>query len=187
MAQHDGQIADAGDGLVHPGFVLRIERAKIAGDGDGVYLVLDLVDLGQNGGQIQRFLLPAIQIVSSSKVIVIRRGKTSFHLEGFDEIWVVADVYVFTKGKDKDKEYKKDENQRDTFPKGITFTVDVPADADTWTKQKSKRQLSLVYFDKSKDKWVTFEGQKRAGNVVTVTLKEWIKDPPIGWGGTEPR
>lgn len=106
---------------------------------------------------------------------------------GFDEIWVVADVYVFTKGKDKDKEYKKVENQRDTFPKGITFTVDVPADADTWTKQKSKRQLSLVYFDKSKDKWVTFEGQKRAGNVVTVTLKKWIKDPPLGWGGTEPK
>ena len=103
--------------------------------------------------------------------------------EGFDKIWVVADVYVFKKGKN----HKDVANQSDNFPKGITFTVDVPADADTWTKQKSKRQLSLVYFDKSKDKWVKFEGQKRAGNSVTVTLKKWIKDPPIGWGGTEPR
>ena len=103
--------------------------------------------------------------------------------EGFDKIWVVADVYVFKKGKN----HKDVANQSDTYPKGITFTVGVPADADTWTKQKSKRQLFLVYFDKTKNKWVKFEGQKRSGNSVTVTLKKWIKDPPIGWGGTEPR
>ena len=107
--------------------------------------------------------------------------------DGYDEIWVVADVYVFTKGKDKDKEYKKVENQRDTFPKGITFTVSVPADADTWTGKNPNRQLFLVYFDKTKDKWVKFEGQKRSGNTVTVTLKKWIKDPPLGWGGVEPK
>lgn len=106
---------------------------------------------------------------------------------GFDEVWVVADVYVFTKGKDKDKQYKKVENQRDTFPKGITFTATVATDADTWTGKKTGRQVFLVYFDKTKDKWVKFEGQKRDGNTVTVTLKKWIKDPPVGWGGTEPR
>jgi len=107
--------------------------------------------------------------------------------EGYDMIWVVADVYVFTKGKDKDKAYKNVENQRDTFPKGITFTVSVPADVDSWSKQKANRKLDLVYFDKTKNKWVKFEGQNRSGNAVTVTLKKWIKDPPVGWGGVEPK
>jgi len=102
---------------------------------------------------------------------------------GFDEIWVVADVYVFKKGKN----HKDVANQSDDFRKGITFTVTISADADTWTGKKTGRQVFLVYFDKTKDKWVKFEGQKRDGNTVTVTLKKWIKDPPVGWGGTEPR
>jgi len=106
--------------------------------------------------------------------------------EGFDDIWVVADVYVFTKGKDKDKQYKKVENQRDTFPKGITFTATISADADTWIKKKTGRKVFLVYFDKTKDKWIQFAGQKRDGNTVTVTLNKWIKDPPVGWGGVDP-
>ena len=127
----------------------------------------------------------SVEILDDDLDVVGDPPPAPVNTEGYDQIWVVADVYVFTKG--KDKEYKKVENQRDTFPKGITFTVGVPAEADKWTGDKSNRQLFLVYFDKTKNKWVKFEGQKRSGNSVIVTLKKWIKDPPLGWGGVEPK
>jgi hypothetical protein len=56
---------------------------------------------------------------------------------------------------------------------------------DPWVKQNSKDKLSLVYYDKSKEKWFKFKGQQvdLNANKATVTLKKWIKDPPMGWGG----
>jgi hypothetical protein len=105
---------------------------------------------------------------------------------GFAKIWVIADVYVFDKGKD----HKKVANQSDNFPKGITFEVPIPPAVlnDSWVQKNSKNLLSLVYFDKNKDKWIKFKDQQidLSSNKATVTLKKWIKDPPVGWGGDNP-
>ena len=106
---------------------------------------------------------------------------------GFAKIWVVADVYVIKAGS---KNHKDVANQRDNFPKGITFEVPIPPAVlnDPWVKGNPKNLLSLVYFDKNKDRWVKFKDQHvdLSGNKATVTLKKWIKDPPMGWGGDNP-
>lgn len=103
---------------------------------------------------------------------------------GFTKIWVLADVYVIAKGA---AVHKKVENQRDTFPNGITFEVPIPQNVlqDSFVKENGKDALSLIYYDKKKEKWEKFKGQSldTQKNKGTVTLNKWIKDPPLGWGG----
>lgn len=105
------------------------------------------------------------------------------HTAGFTKIWVVADIYVFKKGKD----HKNESNQSDTFPNGITFEIPIPPNVlnDPFVAANGKEALSLIYFDKNKKKWEKFKDQvlDTVGNKGTVTLKKWIKDPPSAWGG----
>jgi hypothetical protein len=105
------------------------------------------------------------------------------NMSGFSKIWVVADIYVFKKGKD----HKKEENQSDTFPNGITFEVPIPPNVlnDPFVAEHGKEALSLIYYDKKKEKWKKFKDQvlDTNENKGTVTLKKWIKDPPAAWGG----
>jgi hypothetical protein len=107
------------------------------------------------------------------------------NIAGFVKVWVVADVYVFRKGKN----HKQVANQRDTFPNGITFTVPIPPDVltDPFVTGSGKERLALVYYNKSNKKWVRFRKQEidLKKNIATVTIKKWIKDPPIGWGGID--
>ena len=125
----------------------------------------------------------AVTILDDHLDVVSEDPSAAVNTAGFQKIWVVADVYVFEKGKN----HKKVANQSDTFTKGITFEVPIPQSVlnDPWVKTNSKSSLSLVYYDKSKEKWFKFKDQQidLNNNKATVTLKKWIKDPPLGWGG----
>lgn len=129
----------------------------------------------------------SVKILDDNLDVVSEPPSRAINTAGFAKIWVVADIYVFEKGKD----YKQVANQSDDFPKGITFEVPLPPDVlnDPWVKSNSKNLLSLVYYDKSKQKWFKFNDQQvdLENNKATVTLKKWIKDPPVGWGGDQPR
>jgi len=124
-----------------------------------------------------------VKILDDDLDVVSEAPSPPTNTAGFEKIWVMADVYVFKKGKD----HKQVANQSDTYPNGITFEVPIPPAVlnDPWVKQNSKDKLSLVYYDKNKEKWFKFKGQEvdLNANKATVTLKKWIKDPPIGWGG----
>jgi len=106
---------------------------------------------------------------------------------GFGKIWVLADIYVIEKGK---ADHKNVANQRDDFPKGITFEVPLPSQVlnDDWVKQHGKNRLSIVYYNKNARRWIKFPNQQvdLDNNKATVTLRSWIKDPPVGWGGDQP-
>lgn len=127
-----------------------------------------------------------VKILDDDLDVVSEKPSAAKDTTGFAMIWVVADVYVF---KEKTN-YKDVENQRDNFPKGITFEVPIPPAVlnDPWISNNSKNLLSLVYYDKNQKKWVKFKDQQvdLTNNKATVTLKKWIKDPPIGWGGDQP-
>ncbi|HAY83590.1 MAG TPA: hypothetical protein DCY42_01330 [Chloroflexi bacterium] len=130
----------------------------------------------------------SVQIFDDALDVVSEPPAEAKNITGFAKVWVVADVYVFQKGKD----HKKVANQSDTFQnEGITFEVPIPAFVlqDNWVKENSKAKLSLVYYDKNKKKWIKFKDQviDLEKNKATVTLKKWIKDPPMGWGGDTSR
>jgi hypothetical protein len=124
-----------------------------------------------------------VTILDDDLDVVSEQPSPPEKMDGFSKIWVVADIYVFKKGTD----HKKVENQSDTFPKGITFEVPIPADVlnDSFVKEHGVHALSLIYYDKKKDVWKKFKDQKldTNENKGIVTLKKWIKDPPAAWGG----
>ena len=64
MPKDDGQTADLCNSPLGTIFVFRIERAEVAGYGDGVYLVLDAFDLFNNIIKIKGVLFAAIEVVS---------------------------------------------------------------------------------------------------------------------------
>ncbi len=109
--------------------------------------------------------------------------------EGFNFIWPLADVYICQRGENPFNEDK----QVDVFPKGITFTVEVPDILYDFLEKKEVKEypLYLIYYNKDpKDpKWVKLSensilvDQNRS---LSVTLDNWIKDPPLGWGGDHP-
>ena len=91
VSENHRKVADFGNGLPDSVFVLRIEGTEIAGHSQGIHLVLDLVDLGENGRHIRSLLLSPVEIMSPGKIVVAGRGKARFHAESFNEIRVVAD------------------------------------------------------------------------------------------------
>lgn len=129
----------------------------------------------------------SVDILDDNLDVVSEPPSAATNTTGFAKIWVMADVYVF----EKDKDYKQVANQSDDFPKGITFEVPLPPEVlnDAWLTKNSKKLLTLVYYDKSKEKWFKFKDQQvdLESNKATVTLKKWIKDPPVGWGGELPK
>jgi hypothetical protein len=124
-----------------------------------------------------------VAILDDDLDVVSERPGPPENTTGFTKIWVLADIYVFKKGKD----HKKVENQSDTFPNGITFEVPIPPNVlnDPFVVEHGKEALSLIYYDKKKEKWIKFKDQvlDTNENKGTVTLKKWIKDPPSAWGG----
>jgi hypothetical protein len=124
-----------------------------------------------------------VTILDDDLDVISEQPGTPENTTGFTKIWVLADIYVFKKGKD----HKKEKHQSDTFLKGITFEVPIPPNVldDSFVQENGKEALSLIYYDKKKEKWEKFKGQVLdiENNKATVTLKKWIKDPPLGWGG----
>jgi hypothetical protein len=91
MAQHDGQVTDAGDGVINPVLVLGIERTEITGDGQSIYVVLDFGDLSQNARQVQLRFLPPVEIVPAPEIVELGRGEPPLHLEVGNQLRIIAD------------------------------------------------------------------------------------------------
>jgi len=93
------------------------------------------------------------------------------NLEGLKR---VADIFIFQKNRNPyDPEYQVDDFKGSI----ITLVVDIP---DSIRKEFVPSTLKLLYYDKHKKLWVILN------SVAVVSLKSWIKDPPLGWGGDHP-
>ena len=107
---------------------------------------------------------------------------------GYDLFWMLADVYVV------DKEYEEgyflEQYQVDEFVKGdeVELIADVPHYVADHPKL-DKSTLRLIFYKESDDQWYEFVDAAPPEGATTFEVKiplEWIKDPPVGWGGNHP-
>jgi hypothetical protein len=117
--------------------------------------------------------------------VTLEKPKKSLDKGNWKEIWRVADVYVHEKG----KVHTEPDNQVAKFPDWIAIEVVIPDKALKYFENNPDKKLYLVYYDKNKNdgkgEWVEFKNQPTAvadGKAVVI-LYDWIKDPPVGWGG----
>ncbi len=135
MAQDDGQVADAGDGLVGSVLVLGIERAEVARDRNRIDAVLDLVHLGQDAGQVQLGLLAAVKVVAPAEVEEMRCRKPALHAEIRDQFRIIAnqkkrDAFPFALGDSVRRQGRGDGDHLDGCGIIDVNAVDDPFDAD---------------------------------------------------------
>ncbi len=72
MAQNHRKRGDFPDCLENPLLMSDVDRAEIAGDGEGIQIVLVLSDPRQGGFEIERFLFFPLNRMAPSKVFEIR-------------------------------------------------------------------------------------------------------------------
>ena len=110
------------------------------------------------------------------------------HPEGYTYFWMLADVYLVEK--DYEEGYFIEKYQVASFEIGneVELEVDIPLYIETHP-ERDNFELHLLYFNLGEYKWERFNIPPPAKGTpsVRVTIpNNWIKDPPLGWGGNEP-
>lgn len=102
----------------------------------------------------------------------------------FTILKTLGNIFFYTPGTD----HKQKANQKAQFRGGVTLEIPLSNDVVNHPamRGKSKKSLTVVYYDKNEDEWVAFPDQRldEGANKAIVQFDHWIKDPPVGWGTT---
>lgn len=141
--------------------------------------------------------MEGIEIPKPGPIKVIREPKyfrvkiklpanTAPHPPDYDLFWMLADVYVVEE--DKEEGYFLKDVQVASFGEGNPLEMEVDIPEYILTRPKLKPTLLvLLYYDKGDEKWKPFENQELdlEKKLCRISFTDWIRDPPVGWGGYE--
>ena len=110
------------------------------------------------------------------------------HPADFNLFWMLADVYIVKM--DYEEGYFLEENQVAEIKNGeVKLEVDIPR----YIRNRIGiyiNTLRLLYYNETNRAWEVFTHDEPGENTESVIItipNPWIKDPPVGWGGNEPR